>query len=86
MSENNGCRTFTLDELLIGYIAENQRELEALQKRALTIEAQLNGALAYFARLNRLEGAWKLAPNGRELVQDATAHNMTKSPDEYTAG
>lgn len=53
--------TYPLDEITIGMVTE----LREQQKNA---QIALNALLTYFARINKLDGPWELAQNGRELV------------------
>lgn len=61
---------YPLDDALIAYLNEGQRELETLKARAQQVEWMMNGALQYFARIHGLEGPWQLAANKRELVRE----------------
>lgn len=61
---------YPLDDAAVEFIAEKLREIEALKQHAQLLEASLNGALSYFARLHGLEGQWQLAANKRELVRE----------------
>lgn len=63
---------YPLDDEAIGFIAEKLREIEALKQHVQLLEAALNGALTYFARIHKLEGPWKLADNRRELVREVS--------------
>lgn len=68
---------YPLDDAAVGFIAEKLREIEALKQDVQLLEAALNGALTYFARLHKLEGQWKLADNRRELVREASPVETT---------
>lgn len=43
--------------------------LADLRRDALAIEARAQGALMLYLRQHGLEGAWRIAENGRELVK-----------------
>ena len=62
---------YPLDDAAVEFIAEKLREIETLKQHAQLLEAALNGALTYFARLHGLEGPWQLAANKRELVRES---------------
>ena len=61
---------FPLDDAMIAFLGDGDRELETLKARTQQIEWMLNGALQYFARVHGLDGPWQLAPNKRELVRE----------------
>jgi len=54
--------TYPLDDAAIEIIAE-------LNQQAAASNAALQGVLSLFARQQKLQGKWQLAPNGRELVK-----------------
>lgn len=51
-----------LDDAFIALLADLRRD-------ALAVEARAQGALMLYLRQNGLQGAWKIAENGRELVR-----------------
>ena len=69
---------YPLDDSAVEFIAEKMRQIETLKQHAQLLEAGLNGALTYFARLHGLEGPWKLADNRRELVRESSPVETVK--------
>ena len=53
---------FPLDEAMIGLLAEINPQIQALV-------LQKNGALTLFIRQHKLQGEWREAPNGKELLK-----------------
>lgn len=68
---------FPLDEAMIEILAQIQGQFAELQKQvdaeAMKLNATRQGALVLFIRQHRLDGNWRLADNGRELVRDIAA-------------
>lgn len=54
--------TYPLDEAAIEILAEINQQQAALN-------ASMNGALSLFAKQHKLQGQWRLASNGKELVK-----------------
>lgn len=71
---------YPLDEATIGVLAEikkAQTDFEAqpvvqqVRQHTVAFESQRQGALLLFVRQQKLEGGWRVADNGRELVKDS---------------
>jgi hypothetical protein len=79
MSDNGNNQTasevevYPLDDALIGVLRDVAEQMQTLQKAADKLHAQREGALCLFVRQHRLEGDWRVAPNGKELMKQAPA-------------
>jgi len=60
---------YPLDETLIGLLADFAKAFTQTEQNAQLINAQRQGALVLFIRQHGLEGDWRVADNGRELVK-----------------
>ena len=61
--------SFPLDEALIGLLGEFKEVHQRLERQAMVLAAQREGALVLFMRQHGLKGDWQLAENGREIVK-----------------
>jgi hypothetical protein len=65
--------TYPIDDALISLVADIGKAEQQLQQQAIALNAQRNGALVLFIRQHNLQGNWKIAENGRELVKQPDA-------------
>lgn len=63
--EDHQPQTIPLDDAFIALLADLRRD-------ALAVEARAQGALMLYLRQHGLEGSWRIAENGRELVRATT--------------
>ena len=63
---NPESETLPLDDAMISVLQETGRQLERLQ--ALQV-----GALMLFLRQQGLQGNWRIAENGKEIVRETSA-------------
>jgi hypothetical protein len=81
---NNGVQPepehFPLDEAVIALLAEIGQYQKQNEQQAIALGAQRNGVLVLFIRQHKLEGNWKVADNGRELIKDVTEQPVPARP------
>jgi len=73
---------YPLDEATISVLAdikkaqdqfESDPVVRQVRQHDIALDGQRQGALIVFLRQHKLEGNWKVAPNGKELVKEKQA-------------
>jgi hypothetical protein len=67
--KTNEVENFPLDEATISVLADIKKAREQIEASAISLEGQRQGALIVFLRQHKLDGDWRVADNGRELVK-----------------
>lgn len=82
INENNEtAENYPLDDAVIAMMSEIAEAQKNLEKQALSLAAQRQGALVLFVRQHKLQGNWQLAENGRELVRQPEAAPAPAAPE-----
>jgi len=72
--------SYPLDEATISVLADIKKAqtdfdaqpvVQQVRQNAIALDSQRQGALLLFYRQHKLEGNWRIADNGTELVKDA---------------